>query len=68
MATTVKKGAKINFYKFVSPKTEGAQGSDANPSLTNSLRGNVRAINNLGKTVNSITGDDYRDIKEYELQ
>ena len=54
MATTVKKGAKINFYKFVSPKTEGAQGSDANPSLTNSLRGNVRAVNNLGKTVNSI--------------
>ena len=54
MATTVKKGAKINFYKFVSPKTEGAQGADANAALTNSLRGNVRAVNNLGKTVNSI--------------
>ena len=54
MATTVKKGAKINFYKFVSPKTEGAQGADANAALTNSLRGNVRAVNSLGKTVNSI--------------
>ena len=54
MATTVKKGAKINFYKFVSPKTEGAQGVDANAALTTSLRGNVRAVNNLGKTVNSI--------------
>ena len=54
MATTVKKGAKINFYKFVSPKTEGAQGADANAGLTNSLKGNVRAVNSLGKTVNSI--------------
>ena len=54
MATTVKRGAKINFYKFVSPKTEGAQGADANAALTNSLRGNVRAVNSLGKTVNSI--------------
>ena len=54
MATTVKKGAKINFYKFVSPKTEGAQGVDANGALTNSLKGNVNAVNNLGKTVNSI--------------
>lgn len=59
MATTVKKGAKINFYKFVSvekPQSSGANkgANKTNVQLTVALNKNVSALNNLGATLNSI--------------
>ena len=54
---TVKKGAKIDFYKFVSPKASGVSSSNlskSNAALTKTLQVQTQAINNLGATVNSI--------------
>tara|TARA_R100000152_G_C6779361_1_gene210925 strand:- start:393 stop:3218 length:2826 start_codon:yes stop_codon:yes gene_type:complete len=54
---TIQKGAKINFYKFV-PVTlataSTANPDDSNPKLTQAVLTNVKAVNNLGGTVNSL--------------
>ena len=55
----VKKSAKINFYKFVNlPKTGSSttsyKKSKDRVAITSSLNANVKALNNVGATLNSI--------------
>ena len=58
MAPVVKKSAKINFYKFVNlPKTGStaiSKESKGRVAITSSLNANVKALNNVGATLNSI--------------
>ena len=49
---TVKKSSKIDLYKFV---PSGATSTKSNP-MVRTMVSNVAAVNNLGKTVNSIAG------------
>ena len=70
---TVKKGAKINFYKFVDPdggKTGGGEigvkRSRKNVQLTKTIKLQTVATNNLGATVNSL-GKVVQDIKRSQL-
>ena len=54
---TIQKGAKINFYKFVPvtlASSATANPDDSNPKLTQAVLTNVKAVNNLGGTVNSL--------------
>ena len=54
---TIQKGAKINFYKFVPvtlASSATANPDDSNPKLTGAVLTNVKAVNNLGGTVNSL--------------
>ncbi|AHB80861.1 hypothetical protein S-MbCM100_011 [Synechococcus phage S-MbCM100] len=53
MATTVQKGAKINFYKFVGVGTVSTDSPDRD--VVESINKTTLALNNLGSTVNSIS-------------
>ena len=52
MAAQVKKGAKINFYKFVSPVKVSSKSEDA--AVIKVQNSTTTAVNNLGKTLNSL--------------
>ena len=67
---TVKKGAKINFYKFVDPdKGAGTQTAarGVNKNLTTVIKNQTRAINGLGKVVNSI-GSTVVSVKDAQMK
>ena len=49
---TVKKGSKINFYKFVDTKDVSGKTEDA--VVARSIYSNTEAVNNLGETINGI--------------
>ena len=53
MAPQVKKSAKINFYKFVSPVKVGSKTEDA--TFIKAQNATTSAVNNLGKTLNSLS-------------
>ncbi len=64
----VKKGAKIDFYKFVAitrPSSEKQMSSDAKETIT-AVNSQIEATNRLGKTLNSI-GKTLVDIKKLQL-
>ena len=52
MATQVKKSAKINLYKFVSPVKATSKSEDV--ALIKAQNSTTSAVNNLGKTLNSL--------------
>ena len=69
---TVKKGAKIDFYKFVDPNagastTSRANARGGNKELTSVIRQNTRAINSMGRVVNSI-GSTVVSIKDVQMR
>jgi len=49
----VKKSAKLNFYKFVTPKKMKVEAKDAGV-LQEGINKNTQALNNIGKTLNSL--------------
>ena len=49
MATTIQKGSKINFYKFVQVKETGKASN-----VSSAINRNTDGINNIGETVNGI--------------
>ena len=53
MAPQVKKSAKINFYKFVSPVKVGSKTEDV--TLIKAQNATIKANNNLGLTLNSLS-------------
>ena len=64
-ATGVKKGSKLNFYKFVD--TEEPKGKGSNPfGATGHFNENTQAINALGASVNGIM-DTVQKLKEAQL-
>ena len=64
---TVQKGAKINFYKFVSPAAAtSTKVSGESQAVVQSINANVEATNNLGKTLNSLA-KVVADIKKVQL-
>ena len=65
---TVQKGAKINFYKFVSPAAVGGtkKVSEENRAVVETINANVQATNNLGNTLNSLA-KVVGDIKKIQL-
>ena len=64
---TVQKGAKINFYKFVSPTAAAStKVSGEGQAVVQSINANVQATNNLGKTLNSLA-KVVADIKKVQL-
>lgn len=69
---TVKKGAKIDFYKFVDPNagastTSRANARGGNKELTSVIKQNTRAINSMGRVVNSI-GSTVVSIKDVQMR
>ena len=69
---TVKKGAKIDFYKFVDPNkgastTSRANARGGNKELTTVIKQNTRAINSMGRVVNSI-GSTVVSMKEAQMK
>ena len=65
MATTVQKGAKINFYKFVGV---GSVSTDStNKETVESVNKTTLALNNLGATVNSLS-KVLVDVKKQQLK
>ena len=69
---TVKKGAKIDFYKFVDPNagastTSRANARGGNKELTSVIKQNTRAINSMGRVVNSI-GSTVVSIKDVQMK
>ena len=69
---TVKKGAKIDFYKFVDPNkgagtTSRANARGGNKELTTVIKQNTRAINSMGRVVNSI-GSTVVSMKETQMK
>ncbi len=71
---TVKKGAKIDFYKFVDPNagasttsTVRSNARGANKELTSVIKQNTRAINSMGRVVNSI-GSTVVSIKDVQMK
>ncbi|AIX45143.1 hypothetical protein Syn7803C31_11 [Synechococcus phage ACG-2014a] len=65
MATTVQKGAKINFYKFVGVGTVSTDSPDRD--VVESINKTTLALNNLGSTVNSISSSII-DLKKSQLK
>ena len=68
MATKVKKGSKINFYKFVPVSESGSSSklSAANRETISAVNTNTKAVNNLGNTVNGLA-KVVTDIKKVQL-
>tara|TARA_R100000005_G_scaffold94498_3_gene72702 strand:- start:5945 stop:8944 length:3000 start_codon:yes stop_codon:yes gene_type:complete len=68
MAPQVKKSAKINFYKFVSPVKVTGKMEDA--AVVKAQNSTTSAINNLGKTLNSLAKvlTEFRDNQVKLLQ
>ncbi len=69
---TVKKGAKLDFYKFVDPNagastTSRANAKGGNRELTTVIKQNTRAINSMGRVVNSI-GSTIVSIKDVQMR
>ena len=69
---TVKKGAKIDFYKFVDPNkgsstTSRANARGGNKELTSVLKTQTQAINNMGRVVNSI-GSTVVSVKDAQMK
>ena len=69
---TVKKGAKIDFYKFVDPNkgastTSRANARGGNKELTTVIKQNTRANNSMGRVVNSI-GSTVVSMKEAQMK
>ena len=64
-ATGVKKGSKLNFYKFV--ETEEPKGKGSNPfGATTHFNNNTTAINQIGESVNGLISM-VAELKELEL-
>ena len=64
-ATGVKKGSKLNFYKFVD--TEEPKGKGSNPfGATTHFNNNTTAINQIGESVNGLISM-VAELKELEL-
>ncbi len=61
---TVKKGSKINFYKFVDTKDVSGKTEDA--VVARSIYSNTEAVNNLGETLNGIASS-VQSIKTIQL-
>ena len=51
---TIKKSAKLNFYKFVSPVKVNTGGDKKFVGLQMGINKNTQAINNIGATINSL--------------